>query len=38
MNIKKVMEMADYTITNNGTLEELHAQIDDVLKKIEART
>jgi dephospho-CoA kinase len=33
-NIHAVMQLADYTMTNNGTLEELHAQIDEVLKKI----
>lgn len=37
MNIKKVMDMADYTLLNNGTLKELHAQIDEVLKKIETK-
>jgi len=30
-----VMEMADYKVENNGTLEELYAQIDDVLRQIE---
>lgn len=34
MNIPAVMHMADYTLTNNGTLEELHRQIDQVLEKI----
>lgn len=34
MQKKKVMEMADYTIVNNGALEELHAHIEEVLKKI----
>ncbi len=29
-----VIAMADYTIMNNGILEELHAQIEDVLQKI----
>lgn len=30
-----VIKMADYTLTNDGTLEELHAQIDVVLHTIE---
>lgn len=34
MQKRKVMEMADYTVTNDGTLEELHAQVDAVLEKI----
>lgn len=29
-----VMAMADYTITNNGTLDELHTQIEKTLSKI----
>ena len=29
-----VIKMADYTITNNGSLEELHTQINEVLGKI----
>lgn len=33
-NIKAVIEGADALITNNGTLEELHQQIEDVLDKI----
>ncbi len=33
-NIRAVLEMANYTITNNGTLEELHIQIEEILKKI----
>lgn len=32
-----VIAMANYTLTNNGTVEELHAQIDDVLQKIAAK-
>jgi dephospho-CoA kinase len=35
MQKAKVMEMADYTMYNNTTLEDLHRQIDEVLKKIE---
>lgn len=38
MNIPKVMSMADYTIMNEGTLEELHAQIDKILEKVDAKT
>jgi dephospho-CoA kinase len=34
MNIPAVVAMADYTILNNGTLEELHAQVDAMLKKL----
>ncbi len=34
MQKEKVMAMADYTLLNNGTLEELHEQIEDVLTKI----
>ncbi len=33
-NIRGVMRNADYTIVNNGILEELHAQIEDVFSKI----
>lgn len=36
MQKAKVIAMADYTILNNGTLEELHAQIEEVLTKIES--
>jgi len=35
-NIRGAIKIADYVITNNGTLEELHAQIEEVLRKIEA--
>lgn len=31
MNVPAVMAMADVTLTNNGTVEELHAQIDRAL-------
>ena len=34
MDIPGVMARADYTIQNNGSLEELHAQIDSILKKL----
>lgn len=34
MQKAKVMQMADYTLQNNGTLDELHAQINAVLAKI----
>lgn len=33
-NISAVIKMADYTLQNNGTLDELHAQIEEVLTKI----
>lgn len=33
-NIRAAMKMADYTLTNNGTMAELHAQIDDFLQKM----
>lgn len=32
-----VMAAADYTVTNDGTLSELHAQIEEMLAKIAAR-
>ena len=35
MQKEAVMKMADYTILNNGTLEELHAEIEKTLFKIE---
>lgn len=34
MQKAKVMAMADYTLTNNGTVEELNAQVDAVLANI----
>lgn len=34
MNVLAVIKMADFTLHNDGTLDELHTQIDDVLKKI----
>lgn len=33
-NIRAVIDMADYTITNNGTLEELYEQVEVVLQNI----
>lgn len=36
-NIGTVMLMADYTIENNGTLEEFQAEVERVLQKIESR-
>ena len=35
MQKAKVMAAADYTILNEGTLEELHTKIDEVLEEIE---
>lgn len=35
-NIRAVIEAADYRVFNNGTLEELHAQIDAILSKLDA--
>lgn len=35
MQKRAVMESADFTIMNNGTLEELHAEIEKVLKSLE---
>lgn len=34
MNVPGVMKAADYTIRNDGTPEELHAQVDEVLAKL----
>ena len=34
MSVAGVMAMADYTIQNNGSLEELHAKVDEILHKI----
>lgn len=36
MDVPGVIKVADYTFQNNGSLEELHAQIDQALAKIEA--
>lgn len=36
-NIRAVINSADYVVTNNGTLEELHRQIDEVLKTVEEK-
>lgn len=33
-HIKEVMETAEFTINNNGTLDELHEQIGDILKEV----
>lgn len=35
MQKAKVIEMADYTIMNDGTLEELHTKIDEILSELE---
>ncbi|OGG41581.1 hypothetical protein A2837_00360 [Candidatus Kaiserbacteria bacterium RIFCSPHIGHO2_01_FULL_46_22] len=34
MNIRKVMDMADFSILNDSTVEELYKKIDEVLSKI----
>jgi dephospho-CoA kinase len=34
MNVPGVMKMADYIITNDGSLDELHAQVDALLAKL----
>ena len=36
-NLKRCIERADYTFTNNGNLDELFIQIDEALKDIEAK-
>ena len=36
-SILEVIETADYTVTNDGTLEELYTQIDEVIKHIDGR-
>jgi len=33
-NIQKCMQLADFRFSNNGTLEELHQQIDEVMNRI----
>jgi len=35
MQKTKVIEMADFTLLNNGSLEDLHSQIEDILQDIE---
>lgn len=35
MNMNACLAMADYEIINDGTLEELHGKVDNLLKKIE---
>jgi len=35
MQKASVIAMADYTITNNGTLEDLHAQVDEFLQHLQ---
>jgi dephospho-CoA kinase len=35
MDVPGVMKLADYTLQNNGSLEALHAQVDEVLAKIQ---
>lgn len=37
MQKARVIEMADYTVLNNGTLEELHEQVDVFLKKFSTK-
>ena len=32
MNVGGVMAMADYTLTNDGTLEELHDSIEEMVR------
>jgi dephospho-CoA kinase len=36
MNVFGVMALADFTIRNDGTLEDLHAEVDSVLQKLRA--
>lgn len=36
-NIRAVLKMADAIVINNGSLEELHAQIEEALKKIRSK-
>jgi dephospho-CoA kinase len=33
-NIRKCIALADHIFMNNGTMEELHQQVDEVMKKI----
>ncbi|MEI7918725.1 MAG: hypothetical protein WCH65_00480 [bacterium] len=34
-NIAKCMQLADYVLTNNGTFQQLHYQLEEVLTKLE---
>lgn len=34
MDVPGVMKLANFTLTNNGTLDDLHAQIDEVVAKL----
>ncbi len=36
MQKARVMEMADYTVTNNGSVEELHTQVEEFLGSLQA--
>ena len=38
MNVRGVMDMADYTLTNDGTLEELHTSIEEMLIELRHRS
>lgn len=36
-NVRKVMELADITLENNGTLRDLHEKIDAVLSRVQSK-